>query len=95
MGRFVVEGSILEVSWATEEALAGMRQELEGAGAPDPTVEVEADEYGASRVKMVFILEAEDHDAALARGKEILGQVALDSEWAITAVVPALPPVFS
>jgi hypothetical protein len=95
MSRFVVEGSILEASWATEDALAGMRQELEGAGAPDPIIEIEADEYGASRVKMVFIVEADDHDAALARGKEILGLVALDYEWGLRAVVPALPPVFS
>jgi hypothetical protein len=95
VSRFVVEGSILEASWATEEALAGMRHELEGAGAPDPMIEIESDECGASRVTMIFVIEAEDHDAALARGKEILGQVALDYERGITAVVPALPPVSS
>jgi hypothetical protein len=95
MSRFVVDGSILETSWATEAALAGRREEFEAAGAPNPTIEIETDEYGASRVRMIFIIEAEDHDAAIARGKEVLAQVAHDYWWGMSAVLPALPPVSS
>ena len=93
MSRFVVEGSIPETSWATEAALASKRQEFEAAGVANPTIEIEGDGFGPSRVRMIFTIEAEDHDAAIARGKEVLAQVAREYSWAVSAVLPALPPV--